>query len=259
MAWYGGRARTREETDEMLKQHKRNDSDIEILEKIKESPRVIKNFLSKDETNYLADLLVNGEGVEDGMVIVGELPSGDPVYENILKRIWDLIGKELPICSGTLFRTYDPYLIHNDVPKNKNKLPYKGFLMPLRKVYSSEYADDYEGKDSDASVYFFKNRYYHYPIKCQKGDSVECCSRWALPMYDYSGCHPPANATYPIDYSLNIENPERVQGLDVEANIEWVTGDLVIFDIASLHGASSFSENGINCKIGISVFTEFVK
>lgn len=163
--------------------------------------------------------------------------------QNILK---ENIG-EFKVRNAHFFETEVPHVIHNDdVFEDSN--PYKAFTIPLR-IF---------GFPDDIKLILFDQHFYHGPAKFFNGDTSEreVFYNKSITNYKYLSYTNNKGIDKNIQKNyLNHCNKEWLEGLSIHTVLDWKIGNILCFDSLQLHCSSDFTIQGVNKKIGLSVFT----
>lgn len=221
-----------------------------------EDPRVVENFLSQEEVNYLIDLYEQIDELSDRKIKKNTGPVtldigpllNDRIISLIMQRVKEKIG-EFEMTAGFFFKTDYPHIIHNDDTFELPDTVYKAITIPL-KVYGQNLGYP--------SLCFFDQLYFHGPAKFFKGEEF-IPTYYNTQIYDYRDvCGLKQDAVDETLYKKYFTHLERswLEGLSLHSVVKWMPTSAVIFDSVRLHCASDFRKVGIEAKLGISVFTK---
>ncbi len=231
---------------------------VEQIQKIKETvsnPYAVKDFLSSDDVDYLVKLFESQE-IESNKVYKNTGPITldiksyleDPIISKIIDKLIKEIGP-FEITAGFFFTTNYPHIIHNDDTFELPTGVYKGITIPL-KAY---------GSNSIPKLCFFDQFYFQGPAKFFYGDK-DIPTYYNKQVYDYKDVDGISDAML-IDESTRVSylthlKPKWLQGLTFWGALDWKPTSALIFDSIRLHCASDFRQQGIERKLGISIFTK---
>jgi hypothetical protein len=218
-------------------------------------PYTITDFLSGTEVEYLINLFELQE-VEPNKVYKNTGPItldikpylADPVVSKVISKLVEEIGP-FEITAGFFFTTNYPHIVHNDDTFELPSSVYKGITIPL-KTY---------GSDKIPKLCFFDQFYFHGPAKFFYGDK-DIPTYYNKQVYDYTDVDGIAD-TMLIDESTRVTylthlKPTWLTGLTLWGTLDWKPTSALIFDSVRLHCASDFRQQGIERKLGISIFTK---
>jgi hypothetical protein len=218
-------------------------------------PYTITDFLSGTEVEYLINLFELQE-VEPNKVYKNTGPItldikpylADPVVSKVISKLVEEIGP-FEITAGFFFTTNYPHIVHNDDTFELPSSVYKGITIPL-KTY---------GSDKIPKLCFFDQFYFHGPAKFFYGDK-DIPTYYNKQVYDYTDVDGIAD-TMLIDESTRVTylthlKPTWLTGLTFWGTLDWKPTSALIFDSVRLHCASDFRQQGIERKLGISIFTK---
>ncbi len=230
---------------------------IDKIQKLEGSPKVIKNLFSKEEVQKFLELYKN-------------LPTTvHNKKQNVIKKRWlKNFNEELEILFYTKVRSeigdfkmdnlkdeknedilglfqesYNPIGLHVDAGFNLDEVIYKQTLIPLT---------------SKGSTVIFKNKFYgnstnftidenELKVKDLKyGQNIRSSEH--LNMYEKKSFNQEQHKKY-----LQHEKIENLSGLEIDLVYEWELGSMLIFDRTRLHCSSSLIEGK---KIGLTTFTK---
>ncbi len=230
---------------------------IDKIQKLEGSPKVIKNLFSKEEVQKFLELYKN-------------LPTTvHNKKQNVIKKRWlKNFNEELEVLFYTKVRSeigdfkmdnlkdeknedilglfqesYNPIGLHVDAGFNLDEVIYKQTLIPLT---------------SKGSTVIFKNKFYgnstnftidenELKVKDLKyGQNIRSSEH--LNMYEKKSFNQEQHKKY-----LQHEKIENLSGLEIDLVYEWELGSMLIFDRTRLHCSSSLIEGK---KIGLTTFTK---
>lgn len=233
----------------------RSEQDKKIIAGNIGDPYQIADFITQSERQALIDFFNNSErhvhkhtGPVTIDVTQDEL-AGEP-FNGILERLQSVIGP-FRVWTALYFKTDRPHIIHNDDAFNY-PLCYKGINIPL----------DFEIDHADPVTYpqlcFFDQYYLDGPSKFFKGSS-DIKAFYNLSVYDYSEVRNLSSVPFPADIKQKYfpSMPDSwLEGLSLNSAFTQTPGSITVFDTVRLHCASDFRLNGIDGKLGLSIFTE---
>ena len=230
---------------------------IDKIQKLEGSPKVIKNLFSKDEVQKFLELYKN-------------LPTTvHNKKQNVIKKRWlknfneeleklfytkvrseigdfkmdNLKDEKNEDILGLFQESYNPIGLHVDAGFNLDEIIYKQTLIPLT---------------SKGSTVIFKNKFYgnstnftidenELKVKDLKyGQNIRSSEH--LNMYEKKSFNQEHHKKY-----LQHEKIENLSGLEIDLVYEWELGSMLIFDRTRLHCSSSLIEGK---KIGLTTFTK---
>lgn len=214
-----------------------------------ETAKVYKDVVTQDFIDYLIDVFnTAGKIVKNtGAAVMNYSPDRqkkEPWFNPVQNFVDDLIGDNL-VWGSNIFRVVKPHIVHNDDYHEKVYDIYKTVVLPLEISKPTNFV-------------VFDQAYLDGPVKCFRGYSKVPESYYNKVLTDYSDI---INYTdKPFD--LNTWNKylshvpyDSLHGLTVESIVRWQPGDAITFDMGKLHSASNFLNQGIEYKIGYSIFT----
>ena len=226
---------------------------LKKIKKFEESPKVIKDFINKDEIEIFQklyeDLPIEINNTRQQIIkkkwSVEFYPDLQEKYFEKLKNIIGEFEMDNPKTKddqeslGLFQESHKPVALHVDTGFDFNKVIYKQTLMPLS-----------EGSET----IIFKNRFYG----CSTTFSINPEELSAKGYNRRSSEHLNLYKKVPFDKEiqqryLKHENIENLQGMEVEMIYKWKLGDILIFDRSNLHCSSS---NIDNKKIGLTTSTQ---
>tara|TARA_B100001059_G_C17739285_1_gene530679 strand:+ start:335 stop:1042 length:708 start_codon:yes stop_codon:yes gene_type:complete len=230
---------------------------IDKIQKLEGSPKVIKNLFNKDEVQKFLELYKN-------------LPTTvHNKKQNVIKKRWlknfneeleklfytkvkneigdfkmdNLKDEKNEDILGLFQESYNPIGLHVDAGFNLDEIIYKQTLIPLT---------------SKGSTVIFKNKFYgnstnftidenELKMKDLKyGQNIRSSEH--LNMYEKKSFNQEHYKKY-----LQHEKIENLSGLEIDLVYEWELGSMLIFDRTRLHCSSSLIEGK---KIGLTTFTK---
>ena len=232
-----------------------------IIEKIKTTqgaPKVIKNFLDKNEIQDFLELykklpitLHNKKQnvIKKRWLLNYEKKLEKLFVERLKNEIGDFKMDNLKTDEGAdiygLFQeSYSPLKLHADSGFDAETLIYKQTLIPL---------------SSFGETIIFKNRHHGLSTnftldqeelnrEIKKGQNIRSAEHIKSNWYG----NQPFDKTM-FDKYLKHEDINNLRGLEIELVYEWNLGDILIFDRSHLHASSS---NIKGKKIGLTTFTK---
>jgi hypothetical protein len=171
----------------------------------------------------------------------------DPVVSKVIDKLVKEIGP-FEITAGFFFTTDFPHIVHNDDTFELSEGVYKAITIPL-KTY---------GSTRIPKLCFFDQFYFHGPAKFFHGDT-DVPTYYNKQVYDYKDIDNISDAML-IDESTRVSylthlKPMWLKGLTFWGTLDWKPTSALIFDSVRLHCASDFRQQGIERKLGISIFT----
>jgi hypothetical protein len=213
-------------------------------------PYKIDEFLTDADIEQLVSIFENHSNKlqkNTGPVTL-ELDLKDPIVSSIIERLKKEIGN-FEVTAAFFFKTSYPHIIHNDDTFELPDNVYKGITIPL-KTY---------GSDRIPKLCFFDQFYFHGPAKFFNGDT-NVPTYYNKQVYDYTDVDGISDGML-IDESTRISylthlKPIWLKGLTFWGTLNWKPTSALIFDSTRLHCASDFRQQGIESKLGISIFTK---
>jgi hypothetical protein len=213
-------------------------------------PYKIDGFLTDVELAQLIDIYDNQPNrlhKNTGPVTL-DLDLTNPLINSIIGRLKKEIG-DFEVTAAFFFKTSYPHIIHNDDTFELPDGVYKGITIPL-KIY---------GSDKIPQLCFFDQFYFHGPAKFFNGDK-DIPTYYNKQVYDYSDIDG-ISAGMVIDESTRCQyfthlKTQWLKGLTLWGTLKWNPTSALIFDSTRLHCASDFRQQGIESKLGISIFTK---
>lgn len=227
---------------------------LEQIEKIKKNfsnPIEIKNILTAEDINHLLKIYEGADNLvykNTGPITLNiESYLDDHVVKHLLSVIQAHIGK-FEITAGFFFHTNSPHIIHNDDTFELPENVYKAITIPLK--LEAEKINHYP------KLCFFDQFYFHGPAKFFKGDD-HIDTYYNKQIYDYTNVDGITSKKF-IDRERLFTHlkPKWLDGLSLHSTLEWIPGNIMIFDSLRLHCASDFRKLGIQSKTAISIFTK---
>jgi hypothetical protein len=236
----------------------RSDQDIVKIKSRFTEPYSIYGFLSEAEITHLVNIFnSNNEDTIKGYQGKIKKNTGpitlnlepflkDPIIEDIFAKLKLYIG-DFELNAGFFFKTDYPHIIHNDDTFDLKDV-YKGITIPL------ELEGDYTELPK---LCFFDQCYFQGPAKFFKGDQ-NIPTYYNKQLYEYSTVDGIVNTPFDLklynDLFTHIK-PKWLEGLSLYRTLEWRPTSALIFDSVRLHCASDFRQQGVNSKLGLSIFT----
>jgi hypothetical protein len=233
----------------------RSQEDIALIKSRIEDPYSITDFLSNDDVEHLVSLFELQETEPNkiykntGPITLDIKPHlSDPVVSKVIDKLVVELGT-FEITAGFFFTTNYPHIIHNDDTFELPAGVYKGITIPLKSY----------GADRVPKLCFFDQFYFHGPAKFFHGDN-DVPTYYNKQVYDYTDVDGIAD-TMLIDESTRVSylthlKPAWLKGLTLWGTLDWKPTSALIFDSVRLHCASDFRQQGIERKLGISIFTK---
>lgn len=230
----------------------------EHIEKIKENfsnPIEIKNVLSKEDIDHLLYIFETAKDKNAPLVYknTGPITLDIQPYlsENIFKVLLEKISNQIgpfEITAGFFFKTDFPHIIHNDDTFELPDTVYKGITIPLKLESDSTY--------KYPKLCFFDQFYFHGPAKFFKGET-HMDTYYNKSIYDYRDVVNLTDSTIVDKEKLFTHlKSQWLEGLSLHSTLDWIPGNILIFDSLRLHCASDFRRLGIKSKTAISIFTK---
>lgn len=230
------------------------DEKQEILNRL-EPTLVHENAITEDLLNKLISAYETGEKNHKptGPVTVDYYPNEkDEWWTELNSLLTTYIGEHL-IFATNFFDVTKPHIIHNDDSLAKKPRLYKTVVIPLRIKKPTNFV-------------VFDQCYLDGPIKGRHGAKQELDATKAKyynqNLFDNSQLEYYTNNMFDEviwNKYLTHQPIERFWGLSVEKIVPWKPGNIIIFDTARLHCATDFVTQGIDRKLGYSVFTHLEK
>ena len=231
---------------------------LEQIEKIKKnfsSPVEIKNVLTSSDLTHLLTIYESAQEKNAPLVYKNTGPItldikaylNDEVVKRLLSVIEGHIG-EFEITAGFFFYTDYPHIIHNDDTFELPENVYKAITIPLK--LEADNIKQYP------KLCFFDQYYFHGPAKFFKGEA-HIDTYYNKQVYDYKDLE--YTVDRPFARSTNLLThlkPKWLEGLSLHSTLDWIPGNIIIFDSLRLHCASDFRKLGIRSKTAISIFTK---
>lgn len=226
----------------------------EILSRL-EPTHVYENVISDELLNKLIEAYETGEKNHKptGPITVDYFPYKEEhtewwiALDNILN---EYIGEHLTFATN-FFDVTQPHIIHNDDSVAKKPRLHKTVVVPLKISKPTKFA-------------VFDQCYLDGPIKIRHGSKND----ESKPKYynenltDNSLLEFYTNSDFDKQvWADNFTHQPyiRYHGLSIESIVTWKPGDIIVFDTARLHCAADFKTQGIERKLGYSVFTHLPK
>ena len=238
----------------------RNSYQVSKIKETIQEPKIIDNFLTEIDINYLITLYDKSDNTNSPYVgkikkntgpITLDLKqfSRDSIVENILDKIEKEIGP-YDVVSAFFFKTDYPHIIHNDDSFELPDNVYKAITLPL-KLYG-------ENITGYPSLCFFEQFYFHGPSKFFKGEEF-IPTYYNKQIYEYKDIENLTSKKFDdLLYEKYFTHCKKrwLEGLTFHSAIEWMPGSAIIFDSVRLHCASDFRKQNIREKLAISIFTK---
>lgn len=217
------------------------------------SPKKVDDCFSSQELNDLIRIFEKSEK-QSSLVYKNTGPItldiknflDQKIFQNVIKKIKNEIGN-FEITAGFYFWTNFPHIIHNDDTYELPENVYKGITIPL-KLYGNE--------NSYPKLCFFDQHYFHGPAKFFKGDK-NIPTFYNKQVYEYSEVTGITSESFRDTENLFTHlKPQWLDGLSLDQTLDWIPGSMLVFDSLRLHCASDFRQQGIDAKLGISIFTK---
>lgn len=162
----------------------------------------------------------------------------------VLSTIPDFTTR-IEICYSHFLTQTLPYIVHTDGPLSEQMKGHYNILIPLQINGDAGHTVTFEQSFRGPGRAF---------VKGQTEDELE--------VYDftknYSGVSCLTDAEFPKEIRtafLDHIEPTSLEGLSLEKVIEWVPGDIIMFDRYRLHSSSSFKRFGLKDKTSLIVAT----
>ena len=227
----------------------RTDAQKKVITDRYESATVHKNIVNQGFIDYLLNQFHNAEHIEKntGPVVMNYSPDRNGLQEwftPVQRFVDNLIGESL-IWGSNIFRVEKPHIIHNDDYHEKVYDIFKTVVIPLEISKPTNFV-------------VFDQYYLDGPVKCFRGYENVPETYYNKILTDYSDIvgytDKPFNKQIYNEYLTHIPY-DALHGLTVESIVRWQPGDAITFDMGKLHSAVDFISQGIDYKIGYSIFT----
>ncbi len=234
-----------------------NDEKNEILSRL-ESTKHYQNVVSQDLMN---DLLLAWQSGPKNQKNTGPLtydyyPNKDEHYD-WWKKTDEFVTKyvgEHETFATNFYEVTQPHILHNDDSIRWVPRLHKTVVFPLQITKPTNFA-------------VFDQCYLDGPVKLRHGGDPNKNPQIRNVYYNQNLLDNSVLINYTgADFDKNTWEKyfthlpyERFHGLSVESIVTWNPGDIIIFDTARIHCACNFSAQGIERKLGYSVFTELEK
>ena len=214
-----------------------------------ESATVHKNIVNQGFIDYLLNQFHNAKHIEKntGPVVMNYSPDRNGLQEwftPVQRFVDNLIGESL-VWGSNIFRVERPHIIHNDDYHEKVYDIFKTVVIPLEISKPTNFV-------------VFDQYYLDGPVKCFRGYENVPETYYNKILTDYSDIvgytDKPFNKQIYNEYLTHIPY-DALHGLTVESIVRWQPGDAITFDMGKLHSAVDFISQGIDYKIGYSIFT----
>ena len=220
-----------------------------------ESAKVHKGVVNQGFIDYLLNQYHNSEQIikykdagSKGPVVMNYSPDRQKYeawFTPVQNFVDHLIGADNMVWGSNIFRVEKPHIVHNDDYHEKIYDIFKTVVIPLE-------------ISKPTNFIVFDQYYLDGPIKCFRGYPKVPESFYNKSLTDYSNIEGftdiPFNKEIYNEYLTHIPY-EALHGLTVEAIVRWQPGDAITFDMGKLHSAVNFNAQGIDYKIGYSIFT----
>jgi hypothetical protein len=223
---------------------------IDLIKSRITDPYSIEEILTEETIGQLINTFENHSNKlhKNTGPITLDLNLTDPVVSSIIERLKKEIGT-FEVTAAFFFKTSYPHIVHNDDTFELPDGVYKGITIPL-KVY---------GSNKIPKLCFFDQFYFHGPAKFFNGDT-DVPTYYNKQVYDYSNIDKISDGML-IDESTRVSylthlKPSWLKGLTFWGTLDWKPTSALIFDSTRLHCASDFRKQGIESKLGISIFTK---
>lgn len=206
-----------------------------------EAPRVLRNFLKKEDFQFIGDERCKSERVlKNNGILNFRYEKGSNLEKWLLKKVFPF-ENNLIRHGGSFVETPEPFHAHADTGKEEEMkgdyFPYKNILIPLC-----------EGHDAFSTV-FFNQRLIGQASHLWRGEYYKD----KLPLYnfkvdEYSGLHKYTGKEFDevIHKELLSHLPiDSLFGLSLDSVMNWKKGDVIIFDCSQLHCSSDFKKYGL--------------
>jgi len=233
----------------------RTQEQIEKIKKNFSNPVEIKNVLTLEDINHLVKIYEDAQEKNAPLVYKNTGPItlniesylNDQIVKKLLSTIEEHIGK-FEITAGFFFYTDYPHIIHNDDTFELPANVYKAITIPLK--LEAEKIKQYP------KLCFFDQFYFHGPAKFFKGDR-HIDTYYNKQVYDYTNIDGLTDKKFIDKESLFPHLKSKwLEGLSLNSTLDWIPGNIMIFDSLRLHCASDFRKLGIQSKTAISIFTK---
>lgn len=227
----------------------RTQQQIEKIMSRYESTKVHSGVISDDFIKYLLDVFYNAPKIvkNTGPVVMNYSPDRNKKqewFEPVQELVDDLLGPSL-VWGSNIFRVEKPHIVHNDDYHEKVYDIYKTLVIPLEISKPTNFV-------------VFDQAYLEGPVKCFRGYKKVPESYYNKSLTDYSDIINYTDKPFDLhtwNTYLSHVPYEALHGLTVETIVEWKPGDIIEFDMGKLHSAANFVKQGIDYKIGYSIFT----
>jgi hypothetical protein len=223
-------------------------------------PISYRNFLNRDQVDYLISLFEKDDEIESPYSDKVHKNTGpitldlyryydDVVVSKILRDLTTIIGN-YEITAAFFFKTDYPHVIHNDDTYELPNTVYKAITLPL-KVYPEKISEC-------PKLCFFDQFYFQGPAKFFHSDK-DIPTFYNKQIYNYSEVENLSDKKFDKDIYEKYFTHTKLkwfEGLSLHSVLDWIPGNALIFDSVRLHCASDFRKLGIKEKLGISIFTK---
>lgn len=172
--------------------------------------------------------------------------------DHLIRRLGEILPESVLFDTSLFFKTDYPHVLHADAPKDPQRVPSKGILIPL------DFEGESEPRPFDMSFFVFHQRWYDFPVKLFRGER-EKSSPHNRPLFDYEGLEDlgkgPAISGELREKWFSHLAGDWLEGLSIERQFDWKIGSIIVFDSFQIHCANDFRRRGIRSKLGLSLFT----
>jgi hypothetical protein len=215
--------------------------------------RVVKEFITEAEANSLLDFFNNSPDKiqkNTGSVTLNiDEFLGLEIFKNVLDKVRSEIG-QFEILSGLFFEVTHPHILHNDDTYEMRDDVYKGVLVPLY----IEWWDT--GHRTYPKFCVFDQMYFGGPAKFFKDEELFVPTYFNKIVTDYAEIYGLSDMATPKDELFgHLKHEKYLEGLTLNAIVDWIPKNAVIFDSLRIHCSSDFRSNNVKKKIGLSIFT----
>lgn len=224
---------------------------IEQISKIREThscPVQINNFINNDKVEFLLSHYYSSNNIIEKNTGPKTLnvKCGQGIIDDIVESLKSSIG-DFRVRSAQIFDVTRPHILHNDDDSNYPDT-YKAITLPL-----------YIEGDGVPNLVFFDQYYYHGPVKLFNGRKEDPKIYYNKPLTDYTNVDNLNEDGIPQNLKTKLLShlkDEWLKGLSIQSYFPWTIGSGIIFDSLQIHCASNFLDQGVNRKIGLSIFTK---
>ena len=232
----------------------RNSEQISQIKSRITDPYSVEDFITQQDITHLISIFYKEKNKiykNTGPITLNIVPFlNDSVFIKIMDKLKIEIGS-FKMTAGMFFSTDFPHIVHNDDTFELPDGVYKGITLPLEISRSS-------GTDLP-NLCLFDQFYFHGPAKFFNGDA-DVPTYYNKQVYEYTAVDGISD-TASIDESVRLKylthlNPKWLTGLTLWGTLKWKPTSALIFDSVRLHCSSDFRKQGIERKLGISIFTK---